>query len=108
MQTSQTVRRAPSADPVPRTALAGALTCGRCCACASLPRCEDAAGTSVDVDGCLRLTTSVLARAVTVEMPAEDAPGDFDDGNDANYKLMLDEEEDSQPGPDDGEPDVDG
>ena len=65
-------------------------------------------GISVDVDGCLRLTTSVLARAVTVEMPAEDAPGDFDDGNDANYKLMLDEEEDSQPGPDDGEPDVDG
>ena len=41
-------------------------------------------------------------------MPAKDAPGEFDDGNDAEYKLMLDEEEDSQPGPDDGEPDVDG
>ena len=41
-------------------------------------------------------------------MPAEDAPGDFDDGNDADYNLMLDKEENSQHGPDDGEPDVDG
>ena len=101
MQTSQTVRSAPRADPVPRTALAGALTCGRCCACASLPRCEDAAGTSVDVDGCLRLTTSVLARAVAVEMPAEGAggdfeqyDGDFDDGNDADDEPVLDDDED--------------
>eukprot|EP00966_Prymnesium_polylepis_P154312 3562959-Prymnesium_polylepis.1 len=66
--------------------------------------CEDAAGTSVDVDGGLRLTTSVLARAVAGEMPAEGTggdfeqyDGDFDDGNDADDEPVLDEDEDGEP-----------
>ena len=65
---------------------------------------EDAAGTSVDVDGGLRLTTSILARAVAVEMPAEGAggdfeqyDGDFDDGNDADDEPVLDYDEDGEP-----------